>query len=345
MKNYKGRNYRMRTAITLVELLVVLCLTAMLLVIILPAVLTARDIARRTQCANNLMQLNLAILGYHESNACFPMGTVAYLFADAPGQVGHSIFVAILPQLDQISVYNAINFDRNIYTYANNTSHNIALAVLCCPSDSITGTQELYPQVYGDIPLGQFAITYSNYAACAGIWYHFSNKLDRIPRLTKQDSGVAFANSSVRLADITDGLSHTMLLGERAHDLLEGASRLNAHWWFDGYFGDTLFWTMHPINPQRVVGLSTNIPDESNPFVNSASSFHAHGANFAFADGSVRFLKDTIDSWPIEPRFGMPVGVSGDAASLYILAPGTRLGVYQSLSTRNGGEISNIAVD
>jgi prepilin-type processing-associated H-X9-DG protein len=66
---------------------------------------------------------------------------------------------------------------------------------------------------------------------------------------------------------------------------------------------------------------------------------HPGGCNFAFADGSVRFLKDTIETWRYDQTTGLPVGVTFDPAGPYILAPGTRWGVYQALSTRSGGEV------
>ena len=93
------------------------------------------------------------------------------------------------------------------------------------------------------------------------------------------------------------------------------------------------------MNPQRKLTAGSTSVDASNAYVEAASSFHPGGANFAFADGSVKFLKDTIDTWPFDQGTGLPIGVTGDPGTPYTLAPGRRFGVYQALSTRNGGEV------
>jgi prepilin-type processing-associated H-X9-DG protein len=122
-------------------------------------------------------------------------------------------------------------------------------------------------------------------------------------------------------------------------------------WWYDSWLGSSLFNTQAPINPWRLLSQSAGTSSPFGPgfqdfaFIDSASSRHPGGANFAMADGSVRFLKETIQSWPVD-SLGNPTGVNGgngmfpfDGTSLYTLLPGTMLGVYQALSTRKGGEV------
>src|SRR5262249_3388983 len=110
------------------------------------------------------------------------------------------------------------------------------------------------------------------------------------------------------------------------------------NWWGDCVTGDTLFTTLYPLNAYKTV---PRVADEfANSWIESASSFHPGGANFAFADGSVHFLKDSIQTWPFDPKTGYPAGVS-DVKGIYQLATGTQFGVYQKLSTRATGEVTS----
>jgi prepilin-type N-terminal cleavage/methylation domain-containing protein/prepilin-type processing-associated H-X9-DG protein len=334
---------RGRSGFTAIELLVVISIIAVLISLLLPAVQAAREAARRASCANNLKQLALSVGAYHDSWGSYPMGTPEWRWPAPVGVgIGHSMFVALLPHYEQRAVYDSVNFSQNIYTYSNLTVHQSGISTLWCPSDGRVADSVAVSGSYG-VPDSVARVRFASYAACAGTWYHQTYKLSLLPSLTSQDNGIAYVNSSVGLADITDGTSNTLLLGERAHGSLDDWSRTNWHWWFDGNQADTLFVSLYPINPQRkltaVTSTSTSDPNHpADAYVFSASSFHPGGANFAFCDGSVRYLVDSIDTWSFDVADGMPIGVKGGLTQPYVVSDGTRLGVFQKLSTRSGGE-------
>jgi prepilin-type processing-associated H-X9-DG protein len=142
----------------------------------------------------------------------------------------------------------------------------------------------------------------------------------------------------VKIADITDGTSNTILHGERAWGLLPASvSPGDYMWWPSGTLSDSLCSEMWPINPQKTIG---NAAGQAgfNAFITAFSSFHPGGANFGFCDGSVKFLKETIDSWKVDNTTGLPIGVTQPGFT-YVLAPNTFLGTYQKLGSRNGGEV------
>jgi len=331
--------HRRRRGFTLIELLVVIAIIGVLIALLLPAVQAAREAARRAQCTNNLKQLALAAQNYMGAVGSLPMGMGIQISAAAPTSglwTNAGVFVPLTQYAEQQQLFNAINFDVNIYDWQNTTINAAGWSALWCPSDA--GVEK--PQSTGYV-LTSFSpamnMQYSSYAGCGGTWFgsQFANNND-----LNNMNGVIYSRSSVKFADILDGTSNTIAFGEHAHTFLSDADKVNWHWWTSGNYGDTIFSSMYPINPLRRMpnlgGISADV------FVEAASSNHPGGANFAFMDGSVRFIKETVDTWQNNPNnpYGAPNNVTFNGA-IWQMTLGTKVGVYQKLTTKAGGEAIN----
>jgi prepilin-type N-terminal cleavage/methylation domain-containing protein/prepilin-type processing-associated H-X9-DG protein len=343
-----------RRGFTLIELLVVIAIIAVLTALLLPAVQSAREAARRAQCVNNLKQIALAALNYHDQQGAFPIGSP--LVPDpvfiSPWQYveNQSTFVSMLGQFDQQPLFNAMNFVRSIYSGANSTVYATGLASLWCPSDGqIIGKRSSFGP-YFDNP--NLTVAYTSYSCCAGMYYpefeafaggpctvYYPAPLSSCPQYTgiiNEMNGVFRYSYSTNIAQIKDGTTNTFLYSEKANGALTPSESLCWNWWGDSVSGDTIFTTLYPLNAFRKVPNVQDIYELS--WVESPSSFHPGGANFAFADGSVRFIKDSISTWPYNPATGYPLGIT-QSMGIYTIAPGTQIGVFQQLSTRAGGEV------
>ncbi len=322
---------------TLIELLVAVAIIGILIALLLPAVQAAREAARRLQCTNNLKQLGLAVAGYESVNGCLPPGCFPRSSPFDPYGPDHdfSAFVRLLPMLEQQATYDANNFSLTYYDAQNNTVGMTAIAALWCPSDYAVAAPTWG---FGSGPAGG-----TSYSAVTGPWewdqfFLVPGSFDRlIPGQAQRIAqlGLIYPLSSVRLAQVTDGLSQTLLFGESAYTTWYGAWAVG-----DGY--DTLVGTMAPPN--------LNTPVLPGWQLMSMTSLHPGGVNVTFGDGSVKFIKNSIDSWPYDPDtlsspslgwtpvFYIPYGSFTIPEQVPYILPGAKVGLWQALSTRAGGE-------
>jgi prepilin-type N-terminal cleavage/methylation domain-containing protein/prepilin-type processing-associated H-X9-DG protein len=358
----EARTPRRLRGFTLIELLVVIAIIAVLIALLLPAVQAAREAARRAQCVNNLKQLALAAMNYESANTCYPAGSYSQIDPVKGAtyyRANFSSFVRILPFTEQAPMYNATNFNL---TYANPQNFTLAgtqLAFLVCPSDVNTAPQFLSTSTqYGgfstsswDSPpsTNTYLQYFTSYGGNQGTYFtSYYLGASGGTAVQAQQNGVITQDGTVTVASITDGTSNTFLFGEKAHGLF---ARFNPTYqngttcWQTGLYFDTLLSTTYPPNVGTSSTPGLTASGFSYYYGSDATSYHPGGVNYAFSDGSVRFIKNTISSWSFatgqKDSYGdqIPDNTSFNSSNFTWTNNGARQGVYQSLSTRSGGEV------
>lgn len=260
-----------RRAFTLVELLVVIAIIGILVGLLLPAVQAAREAARRCNCSNNLGQLGLAVHHFEFNREHLPNGSSDSPSAPQTQNVSPntSWVVDLLPYIEMKNIY--LNIDRKIGAFApeNTEASSIRIAVMLCPSAPMDYEAK-----------GIYNLTASsNYAGCYN---------DIEAPLAKDNNGLLFLNSRLRYSEVLDGLSTTILLGEKI-------SLDDDYGWISGTRSTLRNTGTLPVSPRVVRGrtiLNAEVgPEEFGGF----GSFHGSGSNFAFADGAIRYLSRDID--------------------------------------------------
>ena len=343
---------------TLIELLVVIAIIAVLIALLLPAVQAAREAARRAQCVNNLKQLALAVMNYESSNLSFPPVELDCT-CETPTVVhnGPSWFVAICPQMEQAALFNSYNFSITWRSYPNITVTSTQIASLICPSEIVPNRTPLsssYVTAPIPVPAGApYMQAHSTYAGCSGIYYDdYRGSTLSDPCYSVwggTEKGVIVGDNKITIASITDGLSNTFMVGETAIGTLttnpaEPVNQLQSRQWQIGFWYCGEFDCEYPINAYKKIPYTTFPVGFVTPgdwtLGEGAVSYHPGGANFAFCDGSVKFIKETIASWgPYNTATGDPVGFTYGATCGEYYIGTAQPQVYQMLGTRNGGEV------
>ena len=292
---------------TLVELLVVIAIIGILVALVLPAVQAAREAARRMKCSNNVKQIALALHMYHDTHRVLPSGS---MYAEpigpvASGPYAWGMMALVLPYLEQGPVYDTIDFQaadcgaavRQLQDAGQPDPSSNPMSVFICPTDPY-GFQSLLsgPDPPGPLPLsGDCGLLYpGDYLGVAGDDEESPNCWG-----IRAGNGMFYDLSRVRLGDVVDGTSTTLMVGERGipNDLGWG-------------------WTIcggteceHYISTERGLSPGDDLPGYLS-ILQHFWSWHPGGTHFALADGSVQFLHYEID-----------------------------YNAYVGLSTRNGGEV------
>jgi prepilin-type N-terminal cleavage/methylation domain-containing protein/prepilin-type processing-associated H-X9-DG protein len=304
-----------RRAFTLIELLVVIAIIAVLIALLLPAVQAAREAARRAQCINNMKQVGIALQAFHESHNFFPPGGVTAgikqlnINCDANGNpipaptsgtdsrlTLHSWGPFLLPYLEQTALANAYNFASDWRDTRNSTSIRTVVGSLICPSAPPADGRLDSSSVSADSVNG---MKYSFSSAPTD--YGVNNNAD-VTNLVKSNlidagtyTGIMAVNKVATIAQIRDGTSTTEIFVEDAGRPLHYRSgfrlfsgRTSGAGWADrdNEFEEHGFRQDGSTNPGPC---QTNCTNDNEPY-----GFHPGGSNVLFADGSVRFDKESI---------------------------------------------------
>jgi prepilin-type N-terminal cleavage/methylation domain-containing protein/prepilin-type processing-associated H-X9-DG protein len=344
---------------TLIELLVVIAIIAVLIALLLPAVQSAREAARRIQCTNNLKQLALGVMNYESSTSCFPSGGMVPTSTNGTPLTPFFSYWGFLPTLtayiEQQAVFNAFNFSNGYYITEWATANAVHLSVLACPSDPTVLDGNGFYSAATTNNWAPYKMGLTSYRGICGPWYQPPRHCEGITpgnyaTLQGNALGVLYHSSAVTLASITDGTSNTMMIGEYVYGRLSQTDQNCWHWWVAGNT-DTIATAMYAPNIQSSLDSVLFTDNSASLLVISQSSNHPGGANHAFCDGSVRFIKNTVSSWQPNPTNAImpywPTGLTWSANiptnfgtfGTFSVLPGFSYGVYQSLSTRNGGEV------
>ena len=294
---------------TLIELLVVIAIVGVLIALLLPAIGAARESGRRTSCLNNMRQLGLAAQHYHDVNKNFPTGARPSIDVAGVPTDGVNLWVELLLYFEQDNLHRRWDYNDNRNNVAGGTNAVQAqvIDILLCPSDPLL--ERVVEMTAANAPLippwSRGFCGMSSYGGNAGKRSVPPGPPPDHPGITRD--GIFFIDSSVRLSQVTDGSSKTLLFGERFHhdpqfDLLQavvlpGVAPMATlgRWGFVGGAGGAMAnVTLHAaaeINYEAPAG-ADNLAMQNRTC--AFGSGHSGGANFALADGSARFVAEDL---------------------------------------------------
>ena len=286
---------RRRRGFTILELLVVVAIVGMLVALLLPALMAARETARCMQCKNNLREIGLAMQQHHDSTKRFPEAWRA-----APDKYsGFGWAIALLPYLEESSLAKTINTKVSVGASQNDAARNTDLVIMRCPSDVSDPSFDLFPEPAPapHATTGKASSASSSNASSGTSPSHSDVPLVSLPVANYQGvfgtleadetfpppagDGTIVSNRAVRVVDLQRGLSHTFIVGERPMAMVPST------WFGVDFRGEDA--------ACRLVGSAITSPSCSHCDECEFGSRHPGGSNFAWADGHVTLVDHDID--------------------------------------------------
>jgi prepilin-type N-terminal cleavage/methylation domain-containing protein/prepilin-type processing-associated H-X9-DG protein len=279
---------RQRRGFTLVELLVVIAIIATLIGLLLPAVQTAREAARRSACSNNLKQIALGMDLYESAKRSFPAGREGS-DGGCPVQPAMgkntSSFVHILPYIEQKGLHDAFTQAEATTAVVGDVPQVFAVRVFSETPATYKCASTSKPFSGSNTTGVQPEVGYGSYAMCQG---HQGPTYGIACAVKDLNTGMALYVTKIKRKQITDGTTKTLLIGE-VQDVTQPPNR----YWFANRHVDSMRSTDNPINTPWGSGVC--LPASRGGANGAFGSPHAGGAMFAMVDGSVRFLEESID--------------------------------------------------
>jgi prepilin-type N-terminal cleavage/methylation domain-containing protein len=308
------RPCRRQRAFTLIELLVVIAIIGVLIALLLPAVQSAREAARRAQCLNNMKQIGLAAHNFESTNGFFapawaistptfalagiPLNAPPDFYPACPKQLGqfcdiplvtHSWVALLLPYFEQKNIYESYNFSWSAASFQNSTGVALQLNTMVCPSAPPYRMDDFRTPF---IPGAVFKMAAGDYAVADGVDGSWVIRGYADPDTVGNSLvGIMRGNVLRRIAEVSDGTSNTILVSEDAGRPLSfrkgrpmGTNRESGAGWAD-------YESEFYVDGNGFGNCHTNCSNNNEVF-----AFHPGGAHHVFADGSVRFVKETTDS-------------------------------------------------